>query len=157
MKKKILTVCLIATMIATVFAFVACAEETPEVKEGTLYQSDVEIFWFGVGKAYIALDYVPQPAEPVEGEKYGNLFNLYVDSGNGYESWLGGTWSISEDGNELTVTATWDTASENATTLTDAESGVAKTYTAKDGIFEIKAGLPSAGSITFEVAKVEAA
>lgn len=154
MKKKILTICIIASLVIAALSFAACNDDPPAAKEGTMYQSEIESFWFGVGKAYITLDYIPEPSEPVEGEKYGYLFNVNVDAGDGYTSWLNGTWSINSKGNELTLTATWDANAENPTTLADAESGVAKSYTAKDGVFEIKVNIPSAGTITFEVSKV---
>lgn len=157
MKKKILAICLIVSLAAIVFAFTACTddEKTPEINEGTIYQSDIVRFWFGVGKAYMTLENLPKPAEPVEGELYGYVFKVYVDAGDGYSSWLSGTWDI--DGDTLSLTAEWDATAENPTTLEGTESGVAKTYTAENGEFTVKVNLPSAGAQKFVLKKAGAA
>ena len=119
-------------------ALVACKPEEPEVQEGTIYQTGVETFWVGVGKAYMSFE---------NGED-GYVFDVNVDSGDGYSSWLTGEWSLVEGG-DLTLTAEWDATAENATYLADAESGVAKSYQLADGVYTIGVNLPGAGVIDF--------
>ena len=114
----------------------ACTPEAPEAQEGTIYQTGVETFWVGIGKAYMTF-------ENIEGEQ---VFNVNVDSGDGYSSWLDGSWEMVEGGS-LTLTAEWE-AGENATYLADAESGKPKEYALADGVYTIPVKLPSA-DVTF--------
>lgn len=152
MKKKFVAILAIVLAAMSVFAFAACTDDPPAAKEGVIYQSDVQSPWVVFGKAYATLENIPEPAEPVEGEQYGQVFKVYVDAGDGYTSWLNGTWSV--DGDTLTLTATW-TDGENSTTLTGGESGVAKTYTAtEDGSFVVSVGIPSASALEFELKKI---
>ncbi len=123
MKRKFLLTGLMSLCAISAAAFAACAPDAPEAKEGTVYQTGVETFWVGVGKAYMTF-------ENIDSE---NVFNVNVDAGDGYSSWLSGSWELEEeDGTfgDLILTATWED-SENATALADAESGVAKMYTLK--------------------------
>ena len=113
----------------------ACTPEAPEAQEGTIYQTGVETFWVGIGKAYMTF-------ENIEGEQ---VFNVNVDSGDGYSSWLDGSWEMVEGGS-LTLTAEWE-AGENATYLADAESGKPKEYALADGVYTIPVKLPSADVI----------
>ena len=110
----------------------ACTPEAPEAQEGTIYQTGVETFWVGIGKAYMTF-------ENIEGEY---VFNVNVDSGDGYSSWLDGSWEMVEGGS-LTLTAEWE-AGENSTCLADAESGKPKEYALADGVYTIPVKLPSA-------------
>lgn len=126
----------------------ACAPDTPDVQEGALYQTEVETFWMGIGKAYFSFDYVEEPEAPEEGALYGYVFHLIADSGDGYSTWLSGSWELSEDESCLTLTATWEEG-ENATYLADATSGQAKTYSASNGAFVIGVHFPSAGTVDF--------
>lgn len=114
----------------------ACTPEAPEAQEGTIYQTGVETFWVGIGKAYMTF-------ENIEGEY---VFNVNVDSGDGYSSWLDGSWEMVEGGS-LTLTAEWE-AGENSTCLADAESGKPKEYALADGVYTIPVKLPSA-DVTF--------
>ena len=152
MKKKFIAILAIALAAMSVFAFAACTDDPPAAKEGVIYQSDVQSLWVGFGKAYATLENIPEPAEPVEGEQYGQVFKVYVDAGDGYTSWLNGTWSIA--GDILTLTATWEEG-ENSTTLAGGESGVPKTYTAtEDGSFVVSVGIPRAATLDFELAEI---
>ena len=134
-------------------------EEPPAPQEGTLYQTGVETFWAGIGKAYISFEYLDTPETPEEGELYGNVFRVNVDAGDGYSAWLTGSWTLDEasDGTfgDLTLTATWDESAENPTTLADAQSGVAKTYSLTDGVYTIGVGIPSAGTVRFTLDPVK--
>ena len=149
MKKKFLLAGLTSLCLAcSVAGFAACAPDAPEAQEGTIYQTGVETFWVGVGKAYMTFEYAEEPESPEEGAIYGYVFNVNVDAGDGYSSWLKGSWELSEDESALTLTATWEEG-DNSTYLADATSGQAKTYTAADGEFTIGVILPSAGTINF--------
>ena len=149
MKKKIVLAGLTSLCPAcSTAAFAACAPDAPEAQEGTLYQTGVETFWVGIGKAYMTFDYIEEPETPEEDTLYGYVFNVNVDSGDGYSSWLGGSWELAEDESTLTLTATWQEG-DKSTYLADATSGQAKIYTAENGEFSIGVNLPSAGTINF--------
>lgn len=149
MKKKFFLAGLTSLCLAcSVAGFAACAPDAPEAQEGTIYQTGVETFWVGVGKAYMTFEYAEEPETPEEGAIYGYVFNVNVDAGDGYSSWLTGSWELSEDESTLTLTATWQEG-DNSTYLADATSGQAKTYTAADGEFTIGVNLPSAGTVNF--------
>ena len=149
MKKKFFLAGLTSLCLAcSVAGFAACAPDAPGAQEGTIYQTGVETFWVGVGKAYMTFEYVEEPETPEEGAIYGYVFNVNVDAGDGYSSWLTGSWELSEDESTLTLTATWQEG-DNSTYLADATSGQAKTYTAADGEFTIGVNLPSAGTVNF--------
>ena len=149
MKRKLLAAGLATICVACSAAGIAaCAPDAPEAKEGTIYQTGVETFWVGVGKAYMTFEYAEEPETPEEGAIYGYVFNVNVDAGDGYSSWLTGSWELSEDESTLTLTATWEEG-DNSTYLADATSGQAKTYTAENGEFTIGVNLPSAGTINF--------
>lgn len=149
MKRKLLAAGLATICVACSAAGIAaCAPDAPEAQEGTIYQTGVETFWVGVGKAYMTFEYAEEPETPEEGAIYGYVFNVNVDAGDGYSSWLTGSWELSGDESTLTLTATWQEG-DNSTYLADATSGQAKTYTATDGEFTIGVNLPSAGTINF--------
>ena len=149
MKKKFFLAGLTSLCLACFVAgFAACAPDAPEAQEGTIYQTGIETFWVGVGKAYMTFEYAEEPETPEEGAIYGYVFNVNVDAGDGYSSWLAGSWELSEDESTLTLTATWQEG-DNSTYLADATSGQAKTYTAADGEFTIGVNLPSAGTVNF--------
>ena len=149
MKKKFFLAGLTSLCLAcSVAGFAACAPDAPGAQEGTIYQTGVETFWVGVGKAYMTFEYAEEPETPEEGAIYGYVFNVNVDAGDGYSSWLTGSWELSEDESALTLTATWEEG-DNSTYLADATSGQAKTYTAADGEFTIGVNLPSAGTVNF--------
>lgn len=149
MKRKLLVAGLATICVACSAAGIAaCAPDAPEAQEGTIYQTGVETFWVGVGKAYMTFEYAEEPETPEEGAIYGYVFNVNVDAGDGYSSWLTGSWELSEDESTLTLTATWQEG-DNSTYLADATSGQAKTYTAADGEFTIGVNLPSAGTVNF--------
>ena len=149
MKKKFFLAGLTSLSLAcSVAGFAACTPDAPEAQEGTIYQTGVETFWVGVGKAYMTFEYAEEPETPEEGAIYGYVFNVNVDAGDGYSSWLTGSWELSEDESTLTLTATWQEG-DNSTYLADATSGQTKTYTAADGEFTIGVNLPSAGTVNF--------
>lgn len=149
MKKKFFLAGLTSLCLAcSVAGFAACAPDAPGAQEGTIYQTGVETFWVGVGKAYMTFEYAEEPETPEEGAIYGYVFNVNVDAGDGYSSWLTGNWELSEDESTLALTATWQEG-DNSTYLADATSGQAKTYTATDGEFTIGVNLPSAGTVNF--------
>lgn len=141
MNRKLLLAGLMSLCVASsAAAFAACSPEAPEAKEGTIYQTGVETFWVGVGKAYMTFENVDSEA----------VFHVNVDAGDGYSSWLSGSWEMEESG-PLTLTAEWDASSENATYLAEAESGVPKEYGLEDGVYTIGVVLPSAGTVNFSL------
>lgn len=109
-----------------------------------------------VGEAYLSFEKISEPAQPVEGELYGNVFKVYATGdSNPPTPWLSGTWDleINEDGTPgaLTITAAWQDG-ENITKLSDAQSGVAKTYSLnEEGVYEISVDFPSASGLTFKL------
>ncbi len=146
----VLTACLAASV--GMCAMSACKPEEPEIQEGAVYVTEAKSFWAGVGSGYLSFEVKEEPQEPVEGEVYGNVFYVMVDSGSGYSPYLSGNWELEgEEGNfgTLTLTATWDTSSETPTMLDGAESGVPKTYEPEDGKYSIGVSIPSAGVLTF--------
>ncbi len=150
MKTKRIVVAIICILVVVLSAsmFTACNKK-PEIAEGAVYVTEVKTFWAGVGKAYISFEYKDEPAEKVENELYGYVFYVQVDSGDGYSTWLKGSWALDETKNTLTLTATWDTTADNPTSLADAESGVAKEYNANGGKYEIGVKIPSANTVNF--------
>lgn len=150
-KKRVLALVLaLVLVLAFAFAAVACKDEKepPKAKEGTLYQTPVQSFWAGIGNAYITF-------ESKDGEQ---IFNVNVNAGDGYSSWLSGSWTIVENADgtfgDLTMTATWE-AGDNATSLADATSGEAKVYKLDGGKYTIGVNLPSAGTINFTLDPVK--
>lgn len=149
MKRKLLVAGLASICVAcSATGLAACAPDAPVAQDGTIYQTEVQTFWVGIGKAYMTFEYAEEPETPEDGAVYGYVFNVNVDAGDGYASWLKGNWELSEDESTLTLTATWEEG-DNSTYLADATSGQAKTYTAADGEFTIGVILPSAGTINF--------
>lgn len=123
-------------MLAAVIAIavIFTREQEKPVSEGSIYITEAVDNGMA-GDSYISFDYVPEPAEPVEGERYGYVFHLWCSfiGSDGYQDWLTGYWEL--DGDTLTLTAFWE---DGATTYLDgAESGVAKVYNAEDGKFYI--------------------
>lgn len=151
MKRKLLMAGLASICVAcSATGLAACAPDAPVAQEGTIYQTEVQTFWVGIGKAYMTFEYAEEPETPEDGAVYGYVFNVNVDAGDGYSSWLSGDWSL-VDGGSLTLTAEWDATAENPTYLADAESGVAKEYSLDDGVYKLGVSLPSAGVVTFEL------
>lgn len=160
MKKKWLTaIAAIVCVICCAAAFAAC--DDPEGKAVTVTENDTfktesKAIWVFVGEAYLSFEKVPEPAQPVEGELYGNVFKVYATGdSNPPTPWLSGTWDleINEDGTPgaLTITAAWQD-DENITKLSDAQSGVAKTYSLnEEGVYEISVDFPSASGLTFKL------
>lgn len=125
----------------TATGLAACGPDTPEATEGTIYQTGVETFWVGIGKAYMTFEYT-------DGQY---VFNVNVDAGDGYSSWLSGSWELEYEDNvygDLTLTAEWQEG-DNSTYLADATSGAPKTYTLSNSKYTIGVVLPSAGTINF--------
>ena len=89
---------------------------------------------------------------PAEGERYGYVFHVMVDSGDGYSSYMSGNWELEEtEGNygTLSLIGYWDSSIKNPTMLDGAQSGVAKTYEPTDGKYTIGVSIPSAGVLDF--------
>ena len=79
MKRKLLVAGLATICVACSAAGIAaCAPDAPEAQEGTIYQTGVETFWVGVGKAYMTFEYAEEPETPEEGAIYGYVFNVNV-------------------------------------------------------------------------------
>ena len=99
----------------------------------------------------MTFNFAQEPAEPTGSELYGMVFKVLTLNEGEWQAWLTGTWEMNADKTELTLTATWDESDGNATKLRDAESGVAKTYTAEDGKFYIGVNFPggTTGEVTF--------
>lgn len=146
----ILMACVALTFGAGTMA--ACKPEEPQVTEGAIYVTEAKSFWAGVGSGYLSFEYKEEPAEPVEGERYGYVFHVMVDSGDGYSSYMSGNWELEgEEGSygTLSLTGYWDESIENPTMLDGAESGVAKEYEPTDGKYTIGVSIPSAGVLDF--------
>ena len=146
----ILMACVALTFGAGTMA--ACKPEEPQVTEGAIYVTEAKSFWAGVGSGYLSFEYKEEPAEPVEGERYGYVFHVMVDSGDGYSSYMSGNWELEgEEGSygTLSLTGYWDESIENPTMLDGAESGVAKEYEPTDGKYMIGVSIPSAGVLDF--------
>ena len=146
----ILMACVALTFGAGTMA--ACKPEEPQVTEGAIYVTEAKSFWAGVGSGYLSFEYKEEPAEPVEGERYGYVFHVMVDSGDGYSSYMSGNWELEgEEGSygTLSLTGYWDASIENPTMLDGAESGVAKEYEPTDGKYTIGVSIPSAGVLDF--------
>lgn len=74
-------------------------------------------------------------------------FDVYVDTGDGYSSWISGTWSLNKDQTTLTLTQ----KGSGDAGLTGAEAGTAKVYTANSkGVFYIDTYFPSGGTAKIE-------
>ena len=146
----ILSACLALSLGGAVMA--ACAPTEPEVTEGAVYVTEAKSFWAGVGSGYLSFEYKEEPETPAEGERYGYVFHVMVDSGDGYSSYMSGNWEL--EGTEgsygtLSLTGYWDSTIENPTMLDGAESGVAKEYEPTDGKYTIGVSIPSAGVLNF--------
>ena len=147
---SIVGVLVIAIAITCIVLFTRDPETPPEGGENTVYQTQPESFWQSFGSGYMSFDIIEEPAEPVEGELYGNVFKVYAFNEGEWQAWLLGTWEMSEDETILTLTATWDENNSNATKLTDATSGEPKVYTASEGKFSIGVTYPGMdGQVTF--------
>ena len=148
----ILMACVALTFGAGTMA--ACKPEEPQVTEGAIYVTEAKSFWAGVGSGYLSFEYKEEPAEPVEGERYGYVFHVMVDSGDGYSSYMSGNWELEGEEDSygtLTLTGYWDASIENPTMLDGAESGVAKEYEPTDGKYTIGVSIPSAGVLDFSL------
>ncbi len=160
MKKKLIAMALLLTALISLCVFAACDEEKEDepvvITEDDTFKTKEQAIWVVVGKAYLAFEKIPAPAQPVEGELYGNVFKVYATGdSNPATPWLSGTWDleISEEGTPgtLTITASWQDGS-NITKLSDAQSGVAKTYEPnEEGVYEIKVDFPSRSGLKFEL------
>ncbi len=148
---SVVGVIVLAAVIAIAVIFTREPEAPPAAKEGVIYQTEPETFWANTGSGYMTFENIPEPAEPVEGELYGQVFKVWALNDGEWQDWLSGTWEMNADKTELTLTATWDESDGNATKLRDAESGVAKIYTAEDGKFYIGVNYPGGafGEVTF--------
>ena len=156
--RKSRTALLFASCLSLSGLFASCSKKSPEpeVGKGILYQTQLQSFWVGVGKAYRTFENNPEPETKEEGKLYGYVFNVNVssDSGKTYSSWLSGKWTRDEQLTTLTLNAAWEEG-EDSTILTDATSGQDKTYTAKKGKFTIGVKLPSAGTVDFTLDPVK--
>ncbi len=147
-KKKLIIILSVVGVIvlAAVIAITVIFTREPEkpASEGSIYIT-ASVDNGMQGQTYISFDYVPEPAEPAEDGYYGNVFHMYCSwVGSEYQDWMTGYWEL--DGDTLTLTGFWQ---EGAITyLADAESGVAKTYTAEDGKFYIDAEIGGTGVVT---------
>ena len=156
MKRKLITGVVAAVAALTIGCLAGCSGcNNPAPANGAIYQTETESFWVGVGHAYLSFEYQAEPADKTEDDTkiYGYVFKVMVSSGGDYENWLSGTWDLKEENNtygDLTLTATWKDG-ENSTSLADAESGVAKTYSLNNGKYTIGVNLPSAGKIDFKL------
>lgn len=112
MKKKLLIAALAALcVICCAAAFAACddPEGAATVTENDTFKTETRAIWVIVGEAYLSFEKIPQPAQPVEGELYGNVFKVYATGdSNPPTPWLTGTWDleISEEGTPGTLTIT---------------------------------------------------
>lgn len=147
---SVVGVIVLAAVIAIAVIFTREPEAPPAAGESVVYQTKSESFWETFGSGYMTFEIVEEPADPVEGELYGQVFRVWALNDGKWEDWLIGKWEMNEDKTRLTLTATWE-AGDNSTSLTDAESGVAKVYTAQDGKFGIGVSYPggNTGKVTF--------
>lgn len=148
---SVVGVIVLAAVIAIAVIFTREPEAPPAAQEGIIYQTGSEAFWVGFGSGYMTFENIPEPAEPVEGALYGQVFKVWASNEDEWQTWLTGTWEMNADKTELTLTATWDESDGNATKLRGAENGVAKTYAAENGKFSIGVNYPggNTGVVTF--------
>lgn len=130
--------------------------DKPPVQEGAIYQTESKIIWSGVaGVAYISFEYVEEPETPEDGELYGYVFKVMADGSTDVAKctpWLSGAWELEEnDGTygNLILTASWDESNSDATKLTGATSGEAKTYTLDGGVYKIGVSFSAGANLTF--------
>ncbi len=111
------------------------------------YTSDTVKIWSDTQSATLVLNTVIAPNSKPTTDKtiYGNVFYLTVGA---MGEFLSGTWSIED--NTLMLTANWGDGA-NETKLTDATSGVAKSYTLSSGKFLVAVDLPSAANTVFTI------
>lgn len=140
--KKFIYVSLIVILLLTItLSAFACKKEKSSGEKfdpTKSYESGIEKFWIGLGKAYISLN---------EG-KFAVNVSYKKDP---YSAWLEGEYEYDEENDALIITATWEDKGSDTTKLTDGESGKPKTYKFVDGVCEIKVDLPSAGSMVFKI------
>lgn len=161
-KKKVLIVSLsivgviILAVVITLSVLLTRKPEKPPVQEGAIYQTESKIIWSGVaGVAYISFEYVEEPETPEEGQLYGYVFKVMADGSTDVTKctpWLTGKWELEENNGtygELKLTAMWDDNNDDATKLTNATSGEAKTYTLDGDVYKIEVSFSAGANLTF--------
>ncbi len=128
------------------------ADDKCDVCEQTMtterkYTSDTVKIWSDTQSATLVLNAVTAPDSKPATDKtvYGNVFYLTVGT---MGEFLSGTWSIED--NTLMLTANWGDGT-NETKLTDATSGVAKSYALSSGKYSVAVDLPSAANTVFTI------
>ena len=121
------------------------------VEDGELYRTPVETFWAGVGKAYISFQHKEEPVNKAADDSavYGDVFQIMVSSEGDFDPWLTGNFNLDEAAGTLMMKAQWDAADENATKLSDADSGEEKIYNSENGEYKISADLPGSATVVF--------
>ena len=115
-------------------------------KKGTLYRADCNSkIWAGMlGECYMEFKNIDTPNEWGEKGKVYELHVTYVKTGEEYSMWSDGHWSLDESGNKLTLTPV--NQSENGNV--GVAAGHSKTFTGKNGVFEIPVTFEQGGATT---------
>ncbi len=115
-------------------------------KKGTLYRANCNSkIWAGIlGECYMEFKNIDTPNEWGEKGKVYELHVTYVKTGEEYSMWSDGHWSLDESGNKLTLTPV--NQSENGNV--GVAAGQSKTFTGKNGVFEIPVTFEQGGATT---------
>ena len=118
----------------------------PLNKKGDLYRADCtgKIWAKIVGSCYILFRDIDDPNEWGENGRVYELHVTYVRIGESYSMWSDGYWELDSTGTELTMTP--KNQGENGNIGT--EAGTSRTFTGKDGIFEIPITFEQGGTTT---------
>ncbi len=119
---------------------------TAAEKKGTLYRANCNSkIWAGIlGECYMEFKNIDTPNEWGEKGKVYELHVTYVKTGEDYSMWSDGHWSLDESGNKLTLTPV--NQSENGNV--GVAAGRSKTFTGKNGVFEIPITFEQGGATT---------
>ncbi len=118
----------------------------PLNKKGDLYRADCtgKIWAKIVGSCYILFRDIDDPNEWGENGRVYELHVTYVRIGESYSMWSDGYWELDSTGTELTMTP--KNQGENGNIGT--EAGTSRTFTGKNGIFEIPITFEQGGTTT---------
>ena len=118
----------------------------PLNKKGDLYRADCtgKIWAKIVGSCYILFRDIDETNEWGEQGKVYELHVTYVKVGENYSMWSDGYWELDSAGTQLTLTPVNQGENGNI----GAQVGSSKTFTGKDGVFEIPVTFEQGGKTT---------
>ena len=118
----------------------------PLNKKGDLYRADCtgKIWAKIVGSCYILFRDIDEQNEWTEKGKVYELHVTYVKVGENYSMWSDGYWELDATGTQLTLTPVNQGENGNIGT----QVGSSKTFTGKDGVFEIPVTFEQGGKTT---------